>query len=101
MSASERILTGIPGMDTVFNNLRSGDNVVWQTTDAEDLIPFAERFAQQAIQDHRPFIYVRFAGHAPLVSETEGIRILHFDLDHKFENPHRIYKVHIVLVEYR
>ena len=86
MTASERILTGIPEMDTVFNNLRSGDNVVWQTSDAEDLIPFAERFAQQAVRDQRPFVYVRFAGHEPLVSEAEGIQVLHFDLDHKFED---------------
>jgi hypothetical protein len=86
MTASERILTGIPEMDTVFNYLRSGDNVVWQTTDPEDLIPFAEHFAHQAIRDRHPFVYVRFAGHESLVSEAEGIRVLTFDLDHKFED---------------
>ena len=86
MTASERILTGIPEMDTVFNYLRSGDNVVWQTTDPEDLIPFAEHFAHQAIRDRHPFVYVRFAGHESLVSEAEGIRVLAFDLDHKFED---------------
>lgn len=86
MAASERILTGIPAMDTLFNNLRSGDNVVWQTSDVADLIPFAQNFAEQAIRDQRPFIYVRFAPHVPLVSESEGIRVIHFDLDHKFED---------------
>lgn len=120
MAANERIMTGFPSMDLLFDNLRSGDNVVWQTTDAADLKPFAQAFARQNVRDGRPVVYVRFAGHEPLLSpdtqasrtsplseaesdseaeaasgtEQAGIRILHPELDHKFEDfTVRIYRL--------
>lgn len=33
MAAFERILSGIPEMDTAFDNIRLGDNVVWRVSD--------------------------------------------------------------------
>ena len=94
MTVSQKIGTGIPAMDKAIGGLRGGDNVVWQTEDAADLIPFAESFARQAADDGRRFIYIRFAGHDPLIDEKEGVRIIHFDLDHKFEDfTVRLYKL--------
>ncbi len=94
MTASQRIGTGIPAMDAAIDNLRPGDNVVWQTSDAADLVPFAESFACQAIRDKVPFFYIRFARHSKLLEEAEGVHTIYPDLDHKFEDfTVRIYKL--------
>ena len=33
MAAFDRILSGIPEMDTALDNIRLGDNVVWRVTE--------------------------------------------------------------------
>ena len=38
MAAFERIECGIPSLDSVFDNIRLGDNVVWQLTTLSDYI---------------------------------------------------------------
>ena len=36
MAAFERVLSGIPEMDAALDNIRLGDNVVWQVTNLEE-----------------------------------------------------------------
>ena len=75
MAAFERISCGIPQLDPVFDNIRLGDNVVWQLSSLADFPYFVNPFVKQCVADNRPMIYIRFASHAPLVNEQAGVTI--------------------------
>ena len=49
--AFERIPSGYPGVDEVFDYIRMGDNVVWQVSGLDEYRLFAEAFARQAMKD--------------------------------------------------
>ncbi|MCM1282957.1 MAG: PEP/pyruvate-binding domain-containing protein [Muribaculaceae bacterium] len=85
MAAFERILSGIPEMDRALDSIRLGDNVVWQVTGLEEFTVFMKPYVKQAVSDGRNLIYIRFADHAPLLEEQEGLRIIHVPLSHRFE----------------
>lgn len=85
MTAFEKIKSGIPMMDEALQNIRLGDNVVWQVPSLDEFRDLAERFADQAIRDHRNLIYIRFAEHEPILSPREGLRIIPVELSHRFE----------------
>lgn len=85
MAAFDRIPSGYPGLDTVLDNIRLGDNVVWQVTDLDAYRRFAVPFAEQAIADGRNLIYIRFARHEPILTPREGLKIFEFDPDMGFE----------------
>ena len=85
MTTFERIKCGIPTLDTVFDNIRLGDNVVWQLSDLDDFRYFFKPFVDQAISDGRNLIYIRFATHEPLLSPREGLKIYEFDPTEGFE----------------
>lgn len=79
MTAFERIECGIPSLDAVFDNIRLGDNVVWQLTSLDDFGHFYKPFVEQAIRDGRDLVYIRFASHEPLLAAREGLSIYEFD----------------------
>ncbi len=85
MSAFDRIESGIPSMDQLLDSIRLGDNVVWQVEDLEQFRFFALPFARQAIADGRNLIYMRFAGHPPILEPQKGLKIFTFDPDEGFE----------------
>lgn len=85
MAAFERILSGCPGLDQVLDNIRLGDNVVWQITAIEDYPFVIEPFVRQAIADQRNLIYIRFARHKPLVAEQPGVVRYTLDPSQGFE----------------
>lgn len=86
MAAFERVLSGIPEMDSALDNIRLGDNVVWQVGSLEEFRLFVDPYVRQAVKDGRNMIYVRFASHPPLVEEQEGVKIVPVELSHRFEN---------------
>lgn len=86
MAAFDRVLSGIPQMDTHFDNIRLGDNVVWRVDNLEEFKLFMKPYVKQAIADKRNLIYFRFAGHEPLLEEQEGLKIIKVELNHRFEN---------------
>ena len=85
MSAFERILSGFPDIDRLLDNIRLGDNVVWRVKSLDEFRCFAEPFADQALADGRTVIYMRFAGHEPLLRPRPGLKIREFDPDKGFE----------------
>ena len=85
MAAFEKVRSGIPQMDAALDYIRLGDNVVWQVSALDEFRLFASSFAAQAIRDKRNLIYVRFAGHEPILSPMEGLRIIEMELSHRFE----------------
>lgn len=85
MSAFERIQSGIPELDQALDNIRLGDNVVWQVSDLKDFQTFALPFVHQAIADGRNLIYIRFAAHEPLLDPAMGVKTYQIDLSQMFE----------------
>ena len=85
MSAFDRLLSGISGLDNLLDYIRMGDNVVWQVTDLEEFRSFMEPFVEQAVKDKRNLIYMRFADHEPLLTPREGLKIFEFNPDKGFE----------------
>lgn len=51
MAAFERIQSGIPEMDQALDNIRLGDNVVWQVTNLEEFRYFVNPFVKQALAE--------------------------------------------------
>ena len=49
----DRIPSGYPGADEVFDSIRIGDNGVWQVSDLGTCKRFAGRFAQRALAEGR------------------------------------------------
>ena len=85
MAAFDRVLSGLPALDRVLDNIRMGDNVVWQVSSLAEYRLFAGAFARQAIRDGRNLIYVRFAEHEPILEPMPGLRIVPVELSHRFE----------------
>lgn len=85
MSAFERVLSGIPDFDEAIDNIRLGDNVVWEVTNLSEFRIFLEPYINQAVKDGRNIIYFRFASHEPLVLPRKGVKIISVELSHRFE----------------
>ena len=85
MAAFDRILSGIPEMDTAFDNIRLGDNVVWRVSDLSMFSLFMKPYVEQAIKDKRNIIYFRFASHPPLLEDRPEIKTVKIPLSHRFE----------------
>ena len=85
MAAFERVLSGIPALDTALDHIRMGDNVVWRVSDLETFRVFSDPFIEQAKKDHRKIIYFRFASHPELVEECPEVKRIYVPLSHRFE----------------
>ncbi|MBQ6266219.1 MAG: phosphoenolpyruvate synthase [Clostridia bacterium] len=85
MAAFDRILSGIPELDTALDSIRLGDNVVWRVSDLSEFRLFMEPYLRQAIADRRKIIYFRFASHTPLVEDCPEVQIINVPLSHRFE----------------
>ena len=85
MTAFERVKSGIPEMDTAFDNIRLGDNVVWRVSNLSEFKLFMEPYVKQAIEDKRNIIYFRFASHEPLIEDCPEIKTVTVGLSHRFE----------------
>lgn len=48
MATFERVLSWIPKMDMALDNIRLGDNVVWQVTDLDEFQLFTEPYVRQS-----------------------------------------------------
>ena len=85
MAAFDRISCGVEGLDKVFDNIRLGDNVVWQLSSLDLFPAFVAPLVRQCVKDGRPLIYIRFASHEPLVEAQEGVTVYELDPHKGFE----------------
>ncbi len=85
MAAFDRVKSGIPEMDTAFDNIRLGDNVVWRVSDLSEFRLFMGPYVEQAKEDKRNIIYFRFASHEPLIEECSEVKTINVPLSHRFE----------------
>lgn len=81
----DKVPSGYPGADEVFDNIRIGDNVVWQVSDLSEYRLFALPFLEQSIADGRKIVYMHFTQQEPLISARPGLEIYEFDPDMGFE----------------
>ncbi len=86
MAAFDRIKSGLPGLDQVFDSIRIGDNVVWQVDNLEEFQFVVNPFIKQALADGRNLNYIRFANHKPFLEPQEGVHIYEFSPEDGFES---------------
>ncbi len=85
MNLHDKISTGHPGLDKVVDYLRLGDNVVWQVDSVEDYKRIAGYFAASAKKSGMSLVYIRFAGHAPILADGQCTRTYYVDAGRGFE----------------
>ena len=85
MAAFDKVLSGIPEMDTALDHIRLGDNVVFRVSDLEEFHLFVDPYVEQAKKDKRNLIYFRFASHEPLVEDCPEVKTYVIPLSHQFE----------------
>ncbi len=72
MEMFDRASTGLRGLDRVIDDLRLGDNVVWQVDSVLAYRRIVLPYVRQAIAEGRAVVYIRFAGHEPLL-DVDGL----------------------------
>lgn len=62
-----RVSSGLPGLDRILDDLRLGDNVVWQVDNIDDYRYFAMFLVKEALRTGRRMVYLRFGQHEPII----------------------------------
>ncbi len=86
MSFSNRVGTGLAGFDAVIDQLRLGDNVVWQVQTIDEYRQVVEPYVNQALSDGRRLVYLRFGRHPAVMDEKLASRLYRFDPAVGFES---------------
>lgn len=63
MSTFERIRSGLPGLDSMLDSIRMGDNVVWQVSSMDDYMHFVTPLCNQLHEEGKELLYMHFSGH--------------------------------------
>ncbi|MGE5416422.1 MAG: PEP/pyruvate-binding domain-containing protein [Acidobacteriota bacterium] len=84
MGTFERASTGLQGLDTILDQLRIGDNVVWQVDSIDDYKHFVDHFVKQALRENRKVVYMRFGQHPPLL-DAPGVKVYNLEPNEGFE----------------
>lgn len=84
---NRRVSTGLQGLDKVIDDMRLGDNVVWQVESLEDYKEIVSPYLKQSKKDGRDIYYIRFGTHEPVLSEEEqrGVTTVKIDAARGFE----------------
>ncbi len=83
--ARARVSTGLESLDTAIDALRTGDNVVLQVDSIDDYLSFVTPFVNRALSESRRVVYIRFAGHKPLVEDNPAVVTYRLDAFGGFE----------------
>lgn len=86
MDKNTRVSTGVPGLDTILDGLRIGDNVVWRVDSVADYKAFVTPYVRQALADGRRVVYMRFGRHEPLVVSAPNVVTYQLDAFQGFES---------------
>ena len=88
MAIDKRVSTGISGLDQVIDQLRLGDNVVWQVNSIEDYLEVVRPYIEQSKKDGRRLVYFRFGNHEPIMSDDEPSVVYKLDASAGFGMRH-------------
>ncbi|NPV90541.1 MAG: phosphoenolpyruvate synthase [Firmicutes bacterium] len=86
MQVYERVSTGLNGLDKVLDQLRLGDNVVWQVDSIDDYRHFVEPFVRNALLENRKIVYIRFGQHEEVVTAQPGVKVYQLNPNQGFES---------------
>lgn len=86
MVSFSRVSTGISGLDEILNYLQTGDNVVMQLDNIDDYRSFIVPYVHTALENNERVVYMRFAGHEPLLEPNGKITIYKLNADAGFES---------------
>ncbi|OPY87094.1 MAG: phosphoenolpyruvate synthase [Smithella sp. PtaU1.Bin162] len=86
MTPLNQASTGIRGLDEIINSLHMGDNVVFQVDEIADYKKFVDSYVSTALSRGQRVVYMRFAGHAPLVEPKQKIKIYKLSANSGFES---------------
>ena len=86
MAIDKRVSTGLSGLDQVVDQLRLGDNVVWQVNTIEDYLKVVRPYIEQSKQDGRRLVYFRFGNHQPIMEDSEPSVVYKLDASVGFES---------------
>ena len=70
-----RASTGVPGLDAIIDDLRVGDNVVWQVDSPADFQAVAAPFVARARADDRRLVYLSFGLRPPLLKDLDAVEV--------------------------
>ena len=86
MVIDKRVSTGLSGLDQVVDQLRLGDNVVWQVNSIEDYLKVVRPYIEQSKRDGRRLVYFRFGNHQPIMNDDEPSVVYKLDASAGFES---------------
>ncbi len=86
MAMHERVGSGLRGFDRVIDDMRLGDNVVWQVDSIDDYRNVAVPFAENALSEGRKLIYFRFGMHEPILNNSLFTKKYEIDSKKGFES---------------
>ncbi len=97
MDSTAHVTTGFKGLDDILDGLRIGDNVVWSVDSLEDYRFFVTPFVRQSLKHRKKVVYMRFAGHEPLLEPARNVVIHELDAFRGFES--FTTKIHNIITE--
>lgn len=80
------VSSGLPGLDSILEGLRIGDNVVWRVDSIDDYRAFVAPYVAAATAAGRRVVYIRFASHAPVVEPDAVSAVYNLDAYRGFES---------------
>ena len=80
------VSSGLPGLDSILEGLRIGDNVVWRVDSIDDYRAFVAPYVAAALGAGRRVVYIRFASHAPVVEADAISAVYNLDAYRGFES---------------
>ena len=80
------VSSGLPGLDSILEGLRIGDNVVWRVDSVDDYRAFVTPYVAAAMAAGRRVVYIRFASHSPVVEADAVSAVYNLDADRGFES---------------
>jgi hypothetical protein len=86
MTPYARVSTGMVSLDETLNGLQMGDNVVLQIDDIEDYKKIVEPFVKTALANNQRLVYMRFAGHPPILEPDRKIKTYKLNANSGFES---------------
>lgn len=86
MAYYAHVSTGWKSLDHIIDQLRRGDNVVWQVDDIDVYRKLVSYFVVHAVSTNERVVYMRFGRHGPLLKKRPNLHIYTLNVAAGFES---------------
>ncbi len=86
MAYYPHVTTGWESLDVIIDQLREGDNVVWQVDSIDDYRRVVMPFVNSALARNDRVVYLRFGRHTPLLEERPNLAVYPLKTENSFES---------------